>query len=262
MKKGFIFTVMLACVVVLGYSQSAPSGVYRFGTTSATVTFSGNSFSGSWNSTTPISGTFTVSGSSVVLNITSGPKARESWVWTIVNANTLRDQTGDRWNKEVAGGGKAGASANNSFVKNWISGEVSFFGMGVRYERMMTDKISIGANAYWTTLIIWNEIELGGSFRYYINNIFFVGAGLGFHIHTGTMEEGGYTWWGSITGAAITPEVGFKIDTGSDPGGFFVQPGLKIPVTFGMKESYWLWEDSKFGVGFGVVPYCGFGFAW
>jgi len=145
--------------------------------------------------------------------------------------------------------------------KNWISGEVSLFGAGVRYERMLNNKMSVGANAYWTTLIIWNELEAGGSFRYYIMPTFFVGGGLGFHIHTGTHEYApGYDWFAAITGVAITPEVGWKIDVGKK-GGFFIEPGVKIPVTFGMLESWGLY-DGGFAVGFGVVPYFGLGGAF
>jgi hypothetical protein len=169
----------------------------------------------------------------------------------------------------------------NSSAENWISGEISFFGIGARYERMLTNEISIGANAYWNSFFfLWNEAEIGGSFRYYVLPIFFVGAGLGFHIHTGTMEYEykedpicyyGYclgesktytgTWWGSISGLAITPEAGWRIDVG-DSGGFFLQPGLKIPITLGMKETYLSLEDEEFGVGFGIVPYLGMGYAF
>jgi len=103
MKKGLIFTVMLVAVLALGYSQTALSGTYRF-STNAYITFTGNAFTGLWNAKTPISGTYSVSGSRLTLTITSGPKARNTWTWTITDANTLRDQDGDTWKKEVAGG--------------------------------------------------------------------------------------------------------------------------------------------------------------
>jgi len=102
MKKGFIFTVMLVSVLALSYSQSTLSGTYRY-STNAYVTFTGNAFTGSWNATSPISGTYSVSGSRLTLNITGGPKSPDTWGWTIVDANTLRDQDGDRWNKEGTG---------------------------------------------------------------------------------------------------------------------------------------------------------------
>jgi hypothetical protein len=260
MKKRIVLILMLVGVAVLGFSQASPlSGTYRYGDTSATITFSGNSFRGQWNSTTPIAGTYTVSGDRLMLNVTGGPRAGSTWAWTIVNSTTLRDQDGDRWS--------IGGSSSSSDIKNYISGEVNILGGGFRYERMLTDKMSIGANAYWQTFFfLWNEIEAGGSFRFYIAPFFYVGGGLGFHIHTGTYEYSyGYgltgTWWGSITGVALTPDIGFKFDFG-DPGGFFLSPGVKVPITFGVREEYLYYMDSEFAVGVGVVPYVGLGFCF
>jgi len=80
--------------------RTAVSGSYRY-STNTYITFTGSNFTGSWNASTPISGTFSVSGSMLTLNITGGPRARNTWTWTIVDANTLRDQDGDSWRKEV-----------------------------------------------------------------------------------------------------------------------------------------------------------------
>ena len=191
----------------------------------------------------------------------------------------------------VAGGVFAQEEALGSAgIKNWISGEVSILGGGVRYERMLTDKMSIGANAYWTTLIFFADLEVGASFRYYVwKQLLFVGGGLGFHMHRGTYKydyeysyydydwyygysgvrrtaTGSGTWFGYATGVAISPEVGFRIDVGDTPGGFFLQPGIKIPITFGVVKFYLDWGEemtgSKFRVGVGVVPYLGLGYAW
>jgi hypothetical protein len=102
MKKGLIFTVMLVGVYALGFAQIALSGTYRY-SANAYITFTGNNFTGSWNRTSTMSGTYSVSGSSITLNITGGTQARNTWNWTIIDANTLRDQDGDRWNKETTG---------------------------------------------------------------------------------------------------------------------------------------------------------------
>ena len=171
------------------------------------------------------------------------------------------------------------APASSQYIKNWFSGEVNILGAGVRYERMLTDRISIGANAYWSTLIIWSEIEVGASFRYYAwKDHLYVGSGLGFHMHNGlhkySYRSSSGNWvdssdWGWITGVAISPDVGFRIDFG-DKGGFFISPGIKFPVTFGAFKPSGLWwwgrDDyemkSRFGVGFDVVPYIGLGFAF
>ena len=96
MKKSLIITAMLLNVLALGYSQSVLSGTYRY-SANAYITFTGSAFTGTWNSTTPISGTYTISGSRLTLSITGGPKSPNTWVWTIVDANSLRDQGGDSW---------------------------------------------------------------------------------------------------------------------------------------------------------------------
>jgi len=96
MKKRLFLLVMLLNVLALSYSQSTLSGTYRY-SANADITFTGNTFTGSWNVTSPISGTYTVSGSRLTLTITGGPKSPNTWVWTVVDANTLRDQDGDSW---------------------------------------------------------------------------------------------------------------------------------------------------------------------
>ena len=79
-----------------------------------------------------------------------------------------------------------GVFAQEGVKSNWISGEASLLGAGARYERMLNEKFSIGANIYWSSFfIVWNEFEVGASARYYFTKNFFVGAGLGFHQHTG-----------------------------------------------------------------------------
>ncbi|MDR0444624.1 MAG: hypothetical protein LBH44_14600 [Treponema sp.] len=155
-------------------------------------------------------------------------------------------------------------------VDNWISGEVSLLGIGARYERMLDQNWSVGANIYWNNLFLfWNELEIGLSGRYYIwSKTFFVGIGLGFHAHSGTFDyeytSYGYsakgTWFGTINGLGISPEIGWKIDVGN-PGGFFVQPGVKIPITLGALEMYGT-KNNEFRAGIGFVAYCGLGYAF
>jgi hypothetical protein len=150
---------------------------------------------------------------------------------------------------------------------NWVSAEVSLIGIGARYERMLSPNLSVGANVYWSSLFfLWNELEAGAFARYYPwGKNFFVGAGLGFHIHTAITDEGN---WGlvyeNITGAAITPELGWKIDVGNT-GGFFIQPGIRLPITLGVKEKEGFFgdeNDGEFSVGVGFIAYFGLGFAF
>jgi hypothetical protein len=143
---------------------------------------------------------------------------------------------------------------------NWISGEASLLGGGLRYERMLGSQLSVGVNAYWSSLFFfWNELEAGIFARFYPwGKSFFVGAGVGFHIHTAITlaDESIDSSLEAITGAAISPEVGWKIDVGNT-GGFFIQPGIKVPITLGIND-----VKEEFGVGVGFVPYFGMGLAF
>jgi FKBP-type peptidyl-prolyl cis-trans isomerase len=119
MKKVLILAVMLVSVLAMGFSQTTLSGTYRY-STNANITFTGNTFTGSWNATSPISGTYTVSGSRLTLNIKGGTKSPDTWVWTIVDPNTLKDQDGDSWglvsvrSQSVPSAGTASAQSINN----------------------------------------------------------------------------------------------------------------------------------------------------
>jgi hypothetical protein len=142
---------------------------------------------------------------------------------------------------------------------NWISAEVSLIGIGARYERMLGPQLSVGVDAYWSSLFfLWNELEAGAFARYYPwGRNFFVGAGLGFHIHTEVTDGGDFGLrYEQIAGAAITPEIGWKIDAGN-VGGFFIQPGIRLPITLGVDDS-----TEEFTVAVGFLPYFGLGFAF
>jgi len=154
---------------------------------------------------------------------------------------------------------------------NWISGEASLFGVGARYEYMLNSQWSIGGNVYWNNLfLLWNELGIDVTARYYPwGKIFFVGMGLGYHGHSGTFDYDSIdsygkkqtvTWFGTIYGVAITPEAGWKIDVGSE-GGFFLQPGVKLPITLGALRR-WGENNNEFRAGFGFVAYFGMGYAF
>jgi hypothetical protein len=161
-----------------------------------------------------------------------------------------------------------GLYAQSNVRNNWVSGEVSILGGGARYERMLGPNFSVGANVYYSTLFLfWNELEVGASGRWYPGgSIFFVEAGLGYHWHSALTTSGLFGNGGSlfedITGVAISPGLGWKIDVGS-PGGFFINPGIKVPITLGARSGWYDWTTkSKFGVGIGIVPYIGLGGAF
>jgi hypothetical protein len=279
MKKRIILTVMLVCVLALAYSQT-PSGTYtyRVGAAATSVTFSGSSFNGNWNRDTPISGTFTVSGTRLMLNITGGPRAQTTWSWTIVDENTLRDQEGDTWTKSGASSSAlSGGFGSDSGFSNWFSGEVSVLGAGARFERMLNDKMSIGANLYYNTFIFsYHDLGADFSFRYYpwggsgqIPEGLFFGGGVGFHMNWFSWTYGivEYDDLLMFYGGAITPDIGWKLDLG-EPGGFFIQPGIKIPIMFGVRNmwSFDPWHNKqseyKFDVDWSWIPYFGVGYAF
>ena len=163
--------------------------------------------------------------------------------------------------------------AQEDVKKNWVSGEISLLGVGVRYEFMLNPKFSVGVNGYWNNLfIVWNDWGVGANGRFYPwGGSFFAELGLGFSFHSGiddynvTVNDNTYIGsdWVGTTGVGIAPGVGWKIDAGK-PGGFFVQPGIRVPVTLGRKKPIIdiYRYDGKFGAGVGVIIYCGFGGAF
>jgi len=145
---------------------------------------------------------------------------------------------------------------------NWISGELYFIGTGVRYERMLGSKLSLGANIYFSSSQIALNAGADANLRFYPwSNIFFLGVAGGYHIH--------YSWQalGYMFGAAISPEIGWKFFNVNTSGGLFFQVGIKVPIIFGEYQRY-TWDGwvrrtvSEFGVDVGIVPFIGLGHAW
>jgi hypothetical protein len=167
----------------------------------------------------------------------------------------------------VAGGASAQQWGGK---KNFVSADLGIVVSGARYERLLTPKFSVGGDFYWAnSFIIWNELEVGAFGRYYIWQGLFAELGLGFHTHTG-VESVSYTYSNVTvtgneavltTGFAISPGLGWKFDPGNG-GGFFVEPGIIIPITIGEKTSGWGWYESKAGASVGFVLYCGLGWAF
>ncbi|MDR0382507.1 MAG: hypothetical protein LBH50_00800, partial [Spirochaetaceae bacterium] len=160
--------------------------------------------------------------------------------------------------------------------KFWVSGEVSLIGAGVRGEYMLTQKFSVGLNAYWTSLFFfWNDIGVNAFARFYPwGKKFYAGLGLGYAIHTGdeNVESGSSSVYTYETvavvkrnGFGIVPELGFKIDLGRAKG-FFLNPHIQLPLILGKKDHSGLWYDDddsgKFGVSVGFRAALGLGWAF
>jgi len=114
-------------------------------------------------------------------------------------------------------------------IKNWVSGELTVpvryigIGIGAQYERMFSPKISVGANAAFLFFSGFNELSIDAFFRFYPGGkTFYMGIGLGFDFID--LKESTFYYFT----AGLSPEIGWKIDAGK-PGGFFLQPGIKMP---------------------------------
>jgi hypothetical protein len=149
----------------------------------------------------------------------------------------------------VAGGvfaqeAQAEVQKSANVKKLWVSGEVSLLGAGARLEFMLTPKLSVGLDAYWTSLFfIFNDIGVNAVARFYPwGKTFYGGLGLGLGIHSGIEDfvKDGETYENTLnivtrTGFDIVPELGWKIDVGK-PGGFFLNPVLQLPLTLGKSK--------------------------
>ena len=80
-------------------SGVSPTGTFTYGS-NASIEFNGNRYTLRVDDAS-VSGTFTLSGSTFTL---TGHNSQTDWIrepWTIVDANTLRDTTGDVWRKQT-----------------------------------------------------------------------------------------------------------------------------------------------------------------
>jgi hypothetical protein len=175
----------------------------------------------------------------------------------------------------AAGAFAQGAEAKSS-AKNWISGEVGLLGGGVRYERTLNEKWSIGGEFFWNSLFFfWNSLGVEVAARYYPwAGTFYAELGAGFGTVTGT-EDYTYTYSGrsytllevpySTAGFMIAPAVGWRIDVGQ-PGGFYLNPSVAIPMVLGAKSYTWAGGGTapesafKFGVNFKAALGLGYAF--
>jgi branched-chain amino acid transport system substrate-binding protein len=160
MKKGLFFTVMLMSVLTFGFAQSVLSGTYRY-TANVYITFTGNTFTGTWNKSSTMTGTYSVSGNRLTLNITGGTLAQNTWNWTIVDVNTIRDHDGDRWSKE----GTASVSIQNTLPIGAIfplSGPVAFYGNESRNGALLAiEEINAAGGLLGKKLVLLSEDDEG-----------------------------------------------------------------------------------------------------
>ena len=124
---------------------------------------------------------------------------------------------------------------------NWISTELSLGNIGLRYERMLSQKISLGVNVFYN--LFWDRDAFGidASLHFYPwGKTFFIGCALGYQFFSSTTvsqyhffdvtETEAHTT--TFSGPAITPEIGWKIDVGN-VGGFYLLLGCAIVFPVG-----------------------------
>jgi hypothetical protein len=140
--------------------------------------------------------------------------------------------------------------------KNFLSAVVGLIGGGARYERMFGRKLGIGMVRYYSTLFVFNEMEMGLFGRFYPwEGKFFAEMGLGYHVHTAISGSDFET----TTGVAVSPGLGWKFDPGNN--GFFVEPAVNIPIIIGTQTATGSVE-REVGVAVGVLVYVGLGWAF
>ena len=142
----------------------------------------------------------------------------------------------------VFGIGATSAFAESN-IQNWISGEISVFGAGVRYERMLNEQFSVGGIASYHILIMnLLGVQAFGRFYPWASN-FYAEVGLGF----GSVHVRGTNY----IGMSITPGIGWRIDVG-EPGRFFLNPSINLPIVLGQINNNFINLDFRpaFGMGF------------
>ena len=130
-----------------------------------------------------------------------------------------------------------------SDIQNWISGEISVLGAGVRYERMLNEQISVGVVAFSTLFASYTAgAQVFGRYYPWASN-FHAEVGLG----GGTAADGRLGSGNRVSGLMITPGIGWRIDVG-EPGRFFLNPNISLPLILG---NGFAWEfRPAFGMGY------------
>jgi len=178
--------------------------------------------------------------------------------------------------------GSVFAEEGNEGFTNWVSVDLGVFGIGIGYEYMLSSNLSVGANAYTSTMFFSGGSGIIGFGRYYpFNSNLYTELGLGYGssksmmsgYHIENKADNGMTGTASIatTGLLISPGLGWRIDRG-EPGGFFIQPGFKFPIAIG-KLTPWAsmprygdysdWEyDAQTGTKMGFIFFLSMGIAF
>ncbi|MCL2600989.1 MAG: hypothetical protein FWD88_07395, partial [Treponema sp.] len=115
--------------------------------------------------------------------------------------------------------------------ENWLSADITFWGLGLRYERNLNENFSLGGTFFGGAWLGFDSESLnaGGlmTARWFppIQLPFYIELGAGF----GLLERWGWDWysnWGDYHfGFILGPALGLRLDVGRT-GGFFINPFL------------------------------------
>jgi len=179
-------------------------------------------------------------GPTIVLEYKRGPPASLVFVSRSQGDTTQQVAGGTRIEQGEKISNSSGKSANSR--NNWLSFELAYIGLGVRYELMLGPDVSLGASIYYD-LILYGNLDINAFFRLYpTGKSFFFGTGFGYCLNLYQDYD-----WGGFT---IIPEMGWKIDVGK-VGGFYIMPCISVPLIY-----------FDFGVGLYRILYFGMGFAF
>jgi len=176
--------------------------------------------------------------------------------------------------------------------KHCISTELSFAGGSVRYDYLLSQNISIGANAYINVFVLdfggvfGFPMDLGISFigcfyptnskfgkRNILARNFFFELGIGYGSNLPLYSNRITDNERETKGLSIIPGFGWKFTTIQPRFGsahFFFTPGIKFPIILGNQNvpvgrdsaSGFISYEDKFGIGLGAIIYCGLGVAF
>ncbi|MCL2763047.1 MAG: hypothetical protein FWD36_07585 [Treponema sp.] len=163
-------------------------------------------------------------------------------------------------------------------ANNWVSGDLSIFGIGARYERMFTDKVSLGATFFYNYNLfdfwgVYAQNAVGGDINMRLypggRKFYFEFGLLGTGFMSGYREEwryepdyyNGYYWTGGGdvwevkryegSGYMTSFGIGWKVDVG-EPNKFFLNPFFNIPMVFNTGDGFFA-ASIRMGMGIGYA---------
>jgi len=128
---------------------------------------------------------------------------------------------------------------------NWLSGEVSLFGVGIRYERDINSFFSVGGAFFYTMEFgstLHHAVGASVNARLFLGNLpIYLEMGMGWGTISSMAEKRlgrEERFWAS--GFMINPALGARLV--GQRGRFFVNPFINLPTVFG--ESRWDWDEG------------------